>query len=414
MQHRFLVFKRKWQVPLHLASALIPAPLMLGAYAGIVNPYAACAVVGIYILAAMIAIILPDKLRIPGGMLGIALILAYGFMQTAHFKSPALVLSPVLYAWLLFETLPVYGRDAREELPPHVFVLGAVLHLGGQFALLVSSRTATAMFDAVKPGLSIGFIAFFVLTLLNFNRINLLFVAAMEKTVPKHIYRFNRGLTLGLAGLTLLIGCAPSIVRFISGIWKTVIGLIARLIAWFHSLFPVPEHIGESEASGPRDPLVPYAESEPGLLARILEIVMYLLIAAVAILAVWMLIKYFRRFIKWLAKRFREYAAASSTGDYVDEISDTREDGDHKRIFSGLRRRKDPLRGVNPKKLPPAERIRFYYLRLLMGHQDWKSASTARENLPDSAASIYERARYSNGAVSAQDAETFQQETMNM
>jgi hypothetical protein len=245
-------------------------------------------------------------------------------------------------------------------------------------------------------------------------RVNLLFNAAMERTVPKHIYKFNRVLTLAFAGLTFLIGCTPAIVRFISGLWNTAIGLLARLIAWFHSLFPVPETVKDSEPTGPRDNVMPYAESEPGLLARILEIVMYLLIIAVAIFVLWMIIKYVRRFIKWLMKWFRDYAAASSTGDYVDEISDTREDGDHRRAFTRRRRKKDPLRGINPKKLPPSERVRFYYLKLLVGHPAWKSASTARENLPDSAAHIYERARYSNAAISEPEAEAFLSETRDM
>ena len=407
MKHRLLLFRNKWQVPFHLGSAFLPACLLVGAYAAPGTPYISCVVALIYLAGVLACVFLPDRARLAAGGASIAAILLAGLRILLTVKGPALILPPILYAWLLIETLPVFGKDSREELPPHVFVLGAVLHLAGQAALFIAGRNENSAVEAIRPGLSAAFVCFFLLTLLNLNRSNLIYVAAMEKTVPRHIYRFNRVLTVLLAAVTVFIGCLPAVVRFIRKIWMSAIGLLADLIAWFNSLFPVSEHIPETEAGDRGDPLFAYAESEPGLFAKILEILLYVIIAAVALFALWMIILYIRRFARWLWKRFQEYAAATGTGDYVDEISDTREEGRHGFSFTRARRPKDPLRGVNERRLAPGPRVRFYYLRLLVRHSEWKSSRTARENLPEAAAVIYERARYSTGDITETDARSF-------
>lgn len=411
MKHRFSVLRYKWQVPFHLGCAFLPAALLLGAYAIPEIPYLACNVALIYLVFMLVCTLVPGKTRLPLGIAGLACIIAAGVDLILRYKSPALIFPPILFGWLVLETLPLFGRDSREEMPPHVFVLGAVLHLTGQAALFIAGRSENNAFAPVEPGLSAAFAVFFLLTLMNLNRTNLIYGAAMEKTVPRHIYRYNRVLTLVLVAVTLFFGCMPAVVRFISWLWNTFIGLIADLIAWFHSLFPVEEHIPDNGPGSGGDPLFAYAESEPGLFAKILEVVLYLIVIATVVLILWMVIRYVRRFVKWLWKRFKEYAAAANTGDYIDEITDTRQDGDRNRIFGRLKRKHDPLRGVNERKLAPAARIRFCYLRLLVRRKDWLASRTARENLPAEAAVLYERARYSRHEITEADAKRFRELT---
>ena len=411
MKHSLFILKNKWHLPFHLGSAFMPAALLLGAYAIHSAPYLACIIPAIYLLAVIACMFVPDKYRLAAGILWFSGILYAGFRLLIRYKSPALIFPPLLYAWLLMETLPLFGRDSRDEMPPHVFVLGIVLHLAGHAALFITGINDNPIFTPVKPGLSGAFVCFFLLTLLNLNRINLLYVAAMEKSIPKHIYRFNRMLTIALAALTVFLGCMPALVRFIRWLWNSAIGLIARLIAWINSLFPAEEVLKETDPSGDSEPLFAYAESEPGLFAKILEILMYVIMIAFVLIALWMIVKYIRRFIRWLWKRIQEYAASTGTGDYVDEISDTREDGERRRLFSRMNRKKDPLRGVNERKLPPAQRIRFYYLKLLLRHKEWKLSRTARENLSEAAAAIYEKARYSAHEISEADARSFHELT---
>jgi len=42
-------------------------------------------------------------------------------------------------------------------------------------------------------------------------------------------------------------------------------------------------------------------------------------------------------------------------------------------------------------------------------HPEWSDGSTARENLPEEAAAVYERARYSEHPVSPEEAARFHQ-----
>jgi len=407
MKHSLFILKNKWHLPFHLGSAFMPAALLLGAYAIPTAPYLAGIMPAIYLLAVVSCMFVPDKYRLAAGIIWFAGILYTGFRQLIMYKSPALVFPPLLYAWLLMETLPLFGRDCRDEMPPHVFVLGIVLHLAGHVALFITGINENPVFAPIKPGLSAAFVCFFLLTLLNLNRTNLLYVAAMEKSIPRHIYRFNRMLTIALAALTVFVGCMPAVVKFFRWLWNSAIDMIAALIAWINSLFPAEETLKETGPSGDNNPLFAYAESEPSLFAKILEILLYVIMIVFVLIALWAIVKYIRRFIRWLWKRILEYAASTGTGDYVDEISDTREDGERRRIFSRLHRKNDPLRGVNERRLPPAQRIRFYYLKLLVHHKEWKLSHTARENLPKDAAVIYERARYSAHDVSEADARIF-------
>ena len=103
-----------------------------------------------------------------------------------------------------------------------------------------------------------------------------------------------------------------------------------------------------------------------------------------------------------LLARLRAYAAVVSD-DYSDEITDTRsEDG---RRDEYLRRRRG-RRTSSPAPSAPGARIRWRYARLL-ARGKWASSSTARENLPQEAAALYERARYSDLPVSKEDADRF-------
>ena len=57
--------------------------------------------------------------------------------------------------------------------------------------------------------------------------------------------------------------------------------------------------------------------------------------------------------------------------------------------------------------MPPKERIRYRYKRLSLRHEEWFAGSTARENLPVELAEVYERARYSDDALTAEEAAQF-------
>ena len=61
--------------------------------------------------------------------------------------------------------------------------------------------------------------------------------------------------------------------------------------------------------------------------------------------------------------------------------------------------------------MEPGERIRYRYRLLSKKHPEWREHNTARENLPDSPAQLYERARYSDHPITPEEAEQFKNET---
>jgi hypothetical protein len=57
--------------------------------------------------------------------------------------------------------------------------------------------------------------------------------------------------------------------------------------------------------------------------------------------------------------------------------------------------------------MEPGQRVRYRYRRLLKKHPEWTQDKTARENLPEDPAGIYERARYSRDTVTEEEAKQF-------
>lgn len=157
-----------------------------------------------------------------------------------------------------------------------------------------------------------------------------------------------------------------------------------------------------------------FIEQEPSMLSIILEkaaeVLTVLVLIAGSILLVRLIARLLLRLVRYLLERLQHYAAAV-TEDYKDEISDTRQE-DADRSFHLLGRRTRRSKTTYPD--TPAGRIRRSYARLMLSHSQWKFGSTARENLPDTAAALYERARYSSHPVTQPDAERFDQETRRL
>ena len=97
--------------------------------------------------------------------------------------------------------------------------------------------------------------------------------------------------------------------------------------------------------------------------------------------------------------------------DFSDEITRTR----GKRLKKS-KEMQEPQE--NKERLPmfsgrmtPVQKIRYRYRQLSRKHPEWTVQSTARENLQERAAGLYELARYSNHPVQEADAESFKKET---
>ena len=151
-------------------------------------------------------------------------------------------------------------------------------------------------------------------------------------------------------------------------------------------------------------------DAEPALFAVILERIAAVFSAIVLVAGSAVLLRYLARALLYCMRRvvahLKRYAV-TVTEDYEDEITDTRsEEGE--RTFHPLRRRAKAKPSYPD---TPAGHIRRRYAQLLARHGAWAASSTARENLPAEAAALYERARYSEHAPTAEEARRFEQET---
>lgn len=409
-------FPRKCQIPLLFASALLPVALLLGVRDMPETPFLGCAWFAFYVVWALLCLILPGKIRIPAGVLGCAAMIAAGVKWLPLSQSLFTIVIPLLTVVLTAITLPVGGWDREEEIHPLLGGIGLAVHVAAQLFLIVADRKGELTYKPIEPALTACFILFALLALLTLSRNSMRTAAAMGKSAPKSMKQRNTVLAVVLLIVTVVISVLPAVAEAIKRFASTVMIFVMRIVGWLMALLaPETTSTGGSPTGDSGFGGLPMDDTAPSLLSQIIEkVVMVISLIAVGVLlciALYILGKKLWKLLKILWKRFSEYAATTSE-DYEDEISDTRDDDDRKstlrRIFE---RRVNPLKGIDERKLAPAARIRFYYLRTWLKHPDWDAGRTARENLPESAANLYERARYSRHEVSEADAEAFARHT---
>jgi hypothetical protein len=167
---------------------------------------------------------------------------------------------------------------------------------------------------------------------------------------------------------------------------------------------------GGTAGGGDSDPLVPGAAAEPSQLALIMEKVMTVLAVIIIIVGAFfilkMLLKRLKKLLRYLWEKLGKYSAAVGE-DYEDEVTSTREDDAERESLLGRLRRFAP---EDERGLDATQRVRSRY-RSLKRRRRWTTASTARETLPEEAARLYERARYSGEVLTDAEAERFREAT---
>ena len=407
-------FRRKCQFPLMLASGALPLlTMLLIAFAPEKTALAAVFALA-FAMTAEVCLLVPGKGRLWAGLAGCA---AQAWLGWRLLPPGGAWVAPVCCMALTGASLPMGGWPREKEPHPFWHVAGLLLHLGAQLMVNIARRTGKDNgFLAASPVLLLGFILFAALSMLSINRSSMDQAAMGRQKIPASMRRLNTLLTGGLLAVTLLISAIPVIRRWLERAWDWLMVMLLRFLSWLAQLLPQSAPAGDG-ASAPAD-MGGFGDvaAEPSLLAVILEKVAFAIAAiAAAVMAVFAARFLYRR-LKKLARRLmdmmRRYAAAA-TEDYDDEITDTREDGERARNvpLQALRRR---LSLGDDKSLPPAERIRRRYARLRLKHGDWQDSRTARETLPEDAARLYERARYSEHPVTGEDADRFTRDTRSV
>ena len=407
-------FRRKCQFPLLLGSGMLPLLTMLLIGFAPETVWLAAVFTIAYAVMAEACLLVRGKARLWAGLAGCAAIAGLGWWLL---PAGGAWLVPVCCMALLGLTLPMGGWPREKELPPGWHVAGLVLHLAAQLMVNIARRTGdNTAFIAAAPMLIGSFILYAALAMLSINRSSMDDAAMGRQKIPASMRRLNTLLTGGLLALALLISAIPAIKRWLEHAWDVLMVMLLRFLRWLAELLPQSAPTGDG-ASAPAD-MSGFGDmaAEPSLLAVILEKVAFVIAAIAAAVAAVFALRFLYRQLKKLARRLmdmmRRYAAAA-TEDYDDEITDTREDGERGRNMplQALRRR---LALGDDRSLPPAERIRRRYARLRLKHADWQDSRTARETLPDDAAQLYERARYSEHPVTGEDADQFARDTRSV
>lgn len=405
-------FLRKCQHPLLMALISIPVALIvvINAAPDLLNRM--WALPAAFAVLSWGCLVLPGKRRLLGGIISAVLLIVLGALLLNVKEKLLLAALPVLYAALIFVTLPIGGWPRDRELNMAWYVAGICFYVLIQLLINGSRSLGADVYGAAAVPVVVCFLAFAGLLLLALNRASLDSAAMSRRTVPVLMRRQNLVITLVLLVIGILIAAVPAIGSMLNKLWDWVMQGMALLSALLMTLLPERSSQGGGPAA-PGDMQMSFGEAqEPSALAVMLEKMLSVVVIVLLIIAIFFagraLIRQLIRFAKYMWGRLGHYGAAASE-DYEDEITDTRDEpGTERTSLLGRLRRMAP---ADDKGLSASERVRYRYKRLKQKRRDWSRASTARETLPEAAATLYERVRYGDEALTEEEASRFREDT---
>lgn len=364
-----------------------------------------------YTLLAPLLIAAPGHLRMPVLFTVCVLGIAAGFRLFPDNRT--LLLMPAAGTAALFFALS-YANKAPEETSPFFYVITFVAQAATLFLLHFSSDQNAAG-GAMHLFLYTDFVLYVFLLLLAFSRISMNNATLSRYRLPGVISRSCTLLTVCFFFLALALSSIPVVIAGVHAAFRLLRSGIWQILLFLVELLPAESAGGGQGGPMPMLPVLSgVIEQKPSFFSVILEkaavILTVVVIITGSIILLRMLVRLLLRLARFVLNRLQHYTAAV-TEDYEDEITDTRQE-EADRSINLLRRRLDRRTAVYPD--TPAGEIRRSYARLLRAHKAWSAGSTARENLPENAASLYERARYSTHPITKQDAGAFQEETRHL
>ncbi len=344
--------------------------------------------------------------------------LTLGIFLAGAMTAGAFFLSPAEARWgslaavglcsgLLLWSLKLAGWSSRQEIPVLWVAYGVLAHLLGQLLIYMDKVDGGQGLAVYSGSMLASLFGFALLTMLSMNRGSLVGASGKRQSVPDSMRRKNGLLVIGLFVLAVAASFLPSLFSAVTGILRQGIGWMVWLIS---RLFPKKESdsVGNVPTGGEMGMPVMGGEERVMELNPIVEKLM-MFFGAVLFFALLLYVLYrLYRILEGLLRRMLNNLGRFASGvgeDYIDEITDTREDGAAEKVEK--ERLVSRLPFLEPKNLSPGERIRFRYQRLMRRHPEWEPGSTARETLPETVAGLYEQARYSDHPVSETDAVAF-------
>lgn len=422
-------FLRKSQFPLMIVLGILPALVFIVLQNAPFALPALAVLAPVFLFLTWGCMLLPGKVRLPSGIVSCALILLLSLRTlpiTPQLSIPDadalilrqrvfLALIPLTLCGLLIHCLQFAGWTRQQEIAFNWYAAGVVIHLLILVISYAERRLGSSEWEQTAPILTAVFIAFLLLVLLSMNRTTMSGASLGRQQVPPSMRRQNVIITLSILGIALLIAAIPAITRFAERVFTLILRCIGAVIAWLAGLLEDDTLSMGAGPSGGGD-MMPYVEyQEPSLLAVLLEKIAMVL-ALIAFMLILMfcaraVVRLILRLIRRIQAHLARYMTAAAQ-DYVDEITDTREESGAR--SGSLLDRFMRFLPTDESKLSPAGRIRHRYRLLIRRNPGWPQSRTARENLPDSSATLYERARYSGEALSGEEADQFARDLKNL
>jgi hypothetical protein len=361
-----------------------------------------------FFLLGCLTLLLP-KLRLFIGLLGSALFILPPVLLLQDNARTILLIYGIGYSAVLLWSLQICGWSEEQELP------------AGWLAACMTFLMIGTAFSAYEPHLKplapeirFGMFVFVFLALCSLNRSSLFLAAGGRGSISGKMKRKNLLLIIGMFSLAMVIALVPSIM----GILEWLLSLVIRSFDQVKTSFPV-ETVVETTAPPTTEPTVGGAGGggtntlteylPPSQTSRTTFVIMTMIAWGVMVpFGIFVLYKLSKVLIAAAQKLGQKIVDGASTlaEDYEDEITDIRDEENRQ----APEQEKKKLQPVFVR-FTPTEKIRNRYKRLLQKHPQWKQSSTARENLSEEAAQIYEKARYSSHTVTDRDAEDFKTKT---
>lgn len=319
---------------------------------------------------------------------------------------PAVVTGALLMPRLLL--------TAGDELTGKHDLFGVLSYLA---ALLLAA--VTDVFTAVTAHCTVLFPIYCVLLLFSLNSRTVRSDALQHGAPNRVVIRRNRVMVLFVAALALLIANLRAVGDTLTAVWHAVWKAIGAFLEFLGSLLVTNETAAGGGEGGGMDLSGLGDSSEPSALAKLLEKILIYIALALAAAALCALLYFIGKrlavLLRRLADRLRQYYGRVGTAyqDTVESLFSWRE--------MRARMQDSPLLSRKKRdKLPPWEkldargRVRRAYLLFIRKHGGADSAMTARQVLrktlkdtagADGAGALYDRARYSQGDISPEEAE---------
>lgn len=399
---------RKAQAPVLVAMVLMPLTFLAF---GIFTPDSMAMtwiLPAVFLILGEISLFIPGHLRLLYGILSAVLMAAVTVLVAVTAGNEWLSLLAILFAPALLMLMPVAGWAWNVELSALVCYVGIGAFVGVQTVAVLIQEAFPGLPDRIGSHMTVAFLIFALLTLLLMNRITLNSASAQRHKASLNVRRKNRALVLGFFLLVTFLVATPAI---LDAAWSAILWIIARIRDLMEllrkedapgeipptTIAPEPGQLGDL---GGTDTL--FAKIMRGVFHAVTVLLQIAVIPLLILLLVKVMPKLMRKLNQLMAS-FRRFAEVSSE-DYDEEITDIRDHDTTNRLKARTERW---MRPSEERRLAPDQRVRYRYRKLLKKHPEWTSDRTARENLPEDPAEIYERARYSRDTVTAEEAKQF-------